>query len=139
MSEIEKITYEEAHENGFLERLLMDRRLTLTNTVYFACAVIAIGLAVFQLYVAAFGTPEGRSFRTIHLSTMLVLAICMFPLFRRSTWEPVSQGNPGDTIRWLGLPTARRVTSRISRMNKPPTIRSGSSFSPKRIWNAVMS
>jgi TRAP transporter 4TM/12TM fusion protein len=103
MSEIEKITYEEAHENGFLERLLLDRRFTLTNTVYFACAVIAIGLAVFQLYVAAFGTPEGRSFRTIHLSTMLVLAICMFPLFRRSVWEPVSQGKPGDTMRWFGF------------------------------------
>jgi TRAP transporter 4TM/12TM fusion protein len=99
----EKIHYEEAHENGFLERLLLDRRLNLANTIYFACAIVAIGLATFHLYVAAFGTPEGRSFRTIHLSAMLVLAICMFPLFRRSTWEPVIQGNSGDTMRWLGF------------------------------------
>ena len=99
----EQILYEETHENGFLERLLLDRRLTLANVIYFGCAVTAIGLAAFHLYVAAFGTPEGRSFRTVHLSAMLVLAICMFPLFRRSAWEPVSQGNSGDTLRWAGF------------------------------------
>ncbi len=103
MSDSEKITYEEVHENGFLERLLLDRRFNLTNVVYFACAVIAISLAIFHLYVAAFGTPEGRSFRTIHLSAMLVLAICMYPLFRRSAWEPVVQGNSGDGLRWVGF------------------------------------
>ena len=64
---------------------------------------LAIGLAVFHLYVAAFGTPEGRSFRTVHLSAMLVLAICMFPLFRRSAWQPISQGSSGDTMRWIGF------------------------------------
>ncbi len=98
-----KILYEETHENGFLERLLLDRRLTLANAVYFVCAVVGISLAVFHLYVAAFGTPEGRSFRTVHLSAMLILAICMFPLFRRSAWEPVSQGNSGDALRWTGF------------------------------------
>ena len=99
----EKITYEETHENGFLERLLLDRRITLTTAVYFGCAVVAISLAVFHLYVAAFGTPEGRSFRTVHLSAMLVLAICMFPLFRGSTWEPLVQGNARDTLRKIGF------------------------------------
>ncbi|MGI9425158.1 MAG: TRAP transporter permease, partial [Hyphomicrobiaceae bacterium] len=99
----DKIHYEEAHENGFLERLLLDKRLTLANIVYFGCAIIAIGLAVFHLYVAAFGTPEGRSFRTVHLGVMLVLAICMFPLLRRSAWEPIGQGNSGDTMRWFGF------------------------------------
>ena len=34
---------------------------------------------------------------------MLVLAICMFPLFRRSAWEPISQGGPGDRLRWTGF------------------------------------
>ncbi len=98
-----KILYEETHENGFLERLLLDRRWSLANVIFYGCAVIAIGLAIFHLYVAAFGTPEGRSFRTVHLSAMLVLAICMFPLFRRSAWEPVSQGNSGDGLRWTGF------------------------------------
>ena len=102
-SDSEKIQYEETHENGFLERLLLDSRLTIANAVYFGCAVVAISLAVFHLYVAAFGTPEGRSFRTVHLSAMLVLAICMFPLFRRSAWEPVTQGDSRDTLRWLGF------------------------------------
>lgn len=98
-----KISYEEAHENGFLERLLLQRRLTLATAIYFACAVVAISLAVFHVYVAAFGTPEGRSFRTVHLSAMLVLAICMFPLFRRSAWEPIEQGNGRDRRRKLGF------------------------------------
>lgn len=102
-SDSDKIHYEEAHENGFLERLLLDPRFTLANIIYFTCAVTAISLAVFHLYVAAFGTPEGRSFRTVHLSAMLVLAICMFPLFRRSAWEPVQQGNSGDALRWTGF------------------------------------
>ena len=57
----QKITYEETHENGFLERLLLNRRLTLASAVYFGCAVVAIGLAIFHLYVAAFGTPEGSA------------------------------------------------------------------------------
>ncbi|MEM7407097.1 MAG: TRAP transporter permease [Pseudomonadota bacterium] len=102
-SDQEKITYEEAHENGFLERLLLTRKLTLATAIYFGCALVAISLAIFHLYVAAFGTPEGRSFRTVHLSAMLVLAICMFPLFRRSAWEPVVQGNSGDRLRWTGF------------------------------------
>ena len=37
-SDSEQIHYEEAHENGFLERLLLDKRLTLANGIYFACA-----------------------------------------------------------------------------------------------------
>lgn len=98
-----KITYEEAHENGFFERLLLDRRLTVANAVFFGCAVVAISLAVFHLFVAAFGTPEGRSFRTVHLGAMLVLAICMFPLFRRSAWEPIVQGDARDTWRRAGF------------------------------------
>lgn len=101
--ESDKILYEEAHENGFLERLLLDRRLTLANAVFFGCTVVAIGLAIFHLYVAAFGTPEGRSFRTVHLSAMLVLAICMFPLFRRSAWEALAQGDGGDLRRRAGF------------------------------------
>lgn len=102
-SDSTKILYEETHENGFLERLLLARQFNLASIVFFSCAVVAIGLAIFHLYVAAFGTPEGRSFRTVHLSAMLVLAICMFPLFRRSAWEPVSQGNAGDGRRWIGF------------------------------------
>ena len=99
-----KISYEERHELGFLERLLLDRKPSVLNAVFFLCAVGAIALAVFHLYVAAFGTPEGRSFRSVHLTVMLVLAIFMNPLFRASGWQPVRV--PGDRRngrRWLGF------------------------------------
>ena len=102
MTEASQIIYEEKQEPGFLERLLLSRRWNLANALLFLCAAISIGLAVFHLFTAVYGTPEGRSFRTVHLSAMLVLAICMFPLFRRSAWEPVAQGNSGDALRWLG-------------------------------------
>jgi TRAP transporter 4TM/12TM fusion protein len=102
-SQSETILYEERHENGFLERLLLDKRLTLANAIYFTCAVIAIALAVFHLYVAAFGTPEGRSFRSVHLTGMLVLAVFMYPLFRPNAFAPITRGEPGDALRWLGF------------------------------------
>jgi len=99
-----RISYEEKHENGFLERLLLDRKPSLLNTVFFACAVTAIALAIFHLFVAAFGTPEGRSFRSVHLTGMLVLAIFMNPLFRASGWEPISlPGDRRNALRWLGF------------------------------------
>ncbi len=49
---------------------------------------------MFHLFVALFGTPEGRSFRSVHLSVMLALAVLMHPLFRGSMREPVIV--PGD-------------------------------------------
>jgi len=99
-----KISYEERHEPGFLERLLLDRKFTVLNAVFFLCAVMAIALAVFHLYVAAFGTPEGRSFRSVHLTVMLVLAIFMNPLFRVSGWQPVSvPGDRQNRLRWFGF------------------------------------
>jgi TRAP transporter 4TM/12TM fusion protein len=99
-----KISYEERHDPGFLERLLLDRKPGVLNAVFFLCAVTAIALAVFHLYVAAFGTPEGRSFRSVHLTGMLVLAIFMNPLFRASSWQPISvPGDPRNGLRWLGF------------------------------------
>ena len=99
-----KISYEERHDPGFLERLLLDRKPGVLNAVFFLCAVTAIALAVFHLYVAAFGTPEGRSFRSVHLTAMLVLAIFMNPLFRASSWQPISvPGDPRNGLRWLGF------------------------------------
>ncbi|MEM7777555.1 MAG: TRAP transporter permease [Pseudomonadota bacterium] len=98
------ILYEETHENGFLERLLLDRRLTVANIIYFVCSVVAIALAIFHLYVAAFGTPEGRSFRSVHLTGMLLLAVFMYPLFRTSAWQPLRSGDgKADGLRLLGF------------------------------------
>ncbi len=104
MSDSGQITYQETREVGFLERLLLDRRLSVANSLLFACAAISIGLALFHLFVAVFGTPEGRSFRSVHLSVMLVLAVLTRPLFRRGLTSPVNvEGDPGNLRRALGF------------------------------------
>ena len=93
------LDFQEKQELGFLERLLLDRRLTFANGLLFFCAVLSIALAVFHIFVAVFGTPEGRSFRSVHLTVMLTLAVLMYPLFRKSMRDPVII--PGDPRNWL--------------------------------------
>ncbi|MEM8841527.1 MAG: TRAP transporter permease [Pseudomonadota bacterium] len=94
-----QLEYTEEQELGFLERLLTDRRVTLLNTLLFFCATISIALALFHLFVAVWGTPEGRSFRSVHLTVMLSLAVLLHPLFRQSMRDPVII--PGDDRNWL--------------------------------------
>ena len=99
-----QLKYEEHHELGYLERLLVTRGFGLAQWVMLACAVIGVSLALFHLYVAAFGTPEGRSFRSIHLTGMLILAFCAKPLFRAHMWDPIVQpGEGGNGMRMLGF------------------------------------
>ena len=99
-----QVSYEEKHELGFLERLIVERNLDAAHLVLLFCTVVAVGLAVFHLYVAAFGTPEGRSFRSVHLTGMLVLAFFSHPLFRSSMWDPISvPGDPKNGLRMLGF------------------------------------
>jgi len=98
------LTYHEKQELGFLERLLLDRRLSWGSALLFGCAAISIGLALFHLLAAAFGTPEGRSFRSVHLTVMLVLAVVAQPLFRSGMREPVLQPGGGrNGLRALGF------------------------------------
>lgn len=99
-----KIGYHEKQELGFLEKLLVDRSFGPAQLVLFFCAGISIALAVFHLYVAAFGTPEGRSFRSVHLTVMLILALFSNPLFRNSVTEPLTRvGDPNNGRRLLGF------------------------------------
>ncbi len=99
-----QITYEEAQELGFLERLLVGRVSGAAHYVMLGCTVIAVALALFHIYVAAFGTPEGRSFRSVHLTVMLILAIFSFPLFRGSIREPVISNDGGNNgLRLFGF------------------------------------
>ncbi|MEM7426696.1 MAG: TRAP transporter permease [Pseudomonadota bacterium] len=98
------LDYREKQELGFLERLLIDRRLTWANGLLFFCATISIGLAFFHLFTAVFGTPEGRSFRSVHLTVMLTLAVLMYPLFRKSMRDPVLiPGDSKNALRLAGL------------------------------------
>jgi TRAP transporter 4TM/12TM fusion protein len=99
-----RISYHEQHELGFLERLLLGRVHGVVKAVLLVAAIISIALAIFHLYVAAFGTPEGRSFRSVHLSVMMSLAIFMFPLFRKSIRDPiVIAGDPRNSLRIFGF------------------------------------
>ncbi len=98
------LSYHEQHELGFLERLLLGRAHGAVKAVLMVSAIIALALAIFHLYVAAFGTPEGRSFRSVHLTVMLTLAIFMFPLFRKSIRDPlVVPGDPRNGLRMAGF------------------------------------
>lgn len=99
-----QITYEEKQELGYLERLLVGRVSGITYVVLLCSTVIALGLALFHIYVAAFGTPEGRSFRSVHLTGMLILAFFSFPLFRKSIRDPVFvEASSGNALRLLGF------------------------------------
>ncbi len=98
------ISYHEQHELGFLERLLLGKTHGAVKAVLLVCAIMSIALAIFHLYVAAFGTPEGRSFRSVHLTVMLTLAIFMFPLFRSSFRAPlVVPGDPRNMLKIAGF------------------------------------
>ena len=102
--EAPKLIYQEQHELGFLERLLLGNVQGVVKAVLLVSTILATALAIFHLYVAAFGTPEGRSFRSVHLTVMLTLAIFMFPLFRSSIREPlVAPGDPRNNLRILGF------------------------------------
>ncbi|MEK9724589.1 MAG: TRAP transporter permease [Rhodospirillaceae bacterium] len=99
-----QVSYEEKPDLGYLERLMAGRDINAATMVLFASTVICIALAVFHLYVAAFGTPEGRSFRSIHLTGMLVLAFFAKPLFRKTMWEPLTvPGDPRNGLRMAGF------------------------------------
>ena len=100
----EPIRFQEKRELTLLELLLRDRGLGLPQVVAFAACALAVSLALFHLYVAAFGTPETRSFRGTHLAAMMVLAFLLYPLGRGSFREPVWRPDmPGNLDRALGF------------------------------------
>lgn len=98
------IHYEEVRTPTHLETLLSRRPRHAGAWVAFACSALSIALALFHLYVAVFGTPETRSFRSTHLTVMFVLAVLQHPLFRRNLWEPlVRPGHPANLKRLAGF------------------------------------
>ncbi len=81
---VERIEYSERREYALLEEVLRAGRFNFAVVVTTVCAVLSIALGLFHLYVAVFGTPESRSFRSTHLTAMLVLAILLNPTSRRA-------------------------------------------------------
>ncbi|MEE8434856.1 MAG: TRAP transporter permease [bacterium] len=101
---VERIQYDEVREYSLLERVLADRRLTLPFVTGLVGCILSVSLALFHLYVAAFGTPETISFRGTHLTVMLVLGILLNPLFRKSYSDPlIVPGSSGNALRVGGF------------------------------------
>jgi len=94
-----RLEYRQEREFSLLEEALRDRRLNLVVSIGVAGAVLAVSLALFHLFVAVYGTPESRTFRSTHLTVMLVLAVLLRPLFRASLRDPLSGATPAETLR----------------------------------------
>ncbi|MBF0276886.1 MAG: TRAP transporter permease [SAR324 cluster bacterium] len=84
-----RIVYNEVKEYSLLEKALRSRQVSLGQVIIVICAVLSISLALFHAFTAVFGTPESRSFRSTHLTVMLVLAILLNPLWRKSAETPL--------------------------------------------------
>ena len=85
----------EKRQASFLEKLSELSPATLAWWLMVTASTIAIGLALFHLFVAAFGTPESRAFRSTHLTGMLVLAVLITPLWRNSPQDLVLGSGDG--------------------------------------------
>ncbi|MDA0916239.1 MAG: TRAP transporter permease [Proteobacteria bacterium] len=101
-----KLVYNEIKELSFLDELLeWNKDKTVYYWIIVICSWLSIGLAFYHLFVAVYGTPEGRSFRSIHLSAMMVLAVFIYPLFRSSIKDPVilKDDKKGNLLRSIGF------------------------------------
>ena len=101
-----KLVYNEIKELSFLDELLeWNKDKTVYYWIIVICSWLSIGLAFYHLFVAVYGTPEGRSFRSIHLSAMMVLAVFIYPLFRSSIKDPVilKDDKKGNLLRSFGF------------------------------------
>ena len=85
-----KLVYNEVKELSFLDELIeWNKDKTFAYWLIVICSWLSIGLAFYHLFVAVYGTPEGRSFRSVHLSIMMILAIFIYPSFRTNIKEPI--------------------------------------------------
>ena len=85
-----KLVYNEVKEVSFLDELLQwGKEKSLTYWIIVICSWLSVSLAFYHLFVAVYGTPEGRSFRSVHLSVMMIIAVFIFPLFRTSLKDPI--------------------------------------------------
>lgn len=95
---VERLEYNEVREFSALERALAHRGYGLVKWLALTVAALAIALALFHLFVAVFGTPQTRAFRSTHLTGMMVLAVLLFPLWRKD-WSR----RPATAKQWAGF------------------------------------
>ena len=100
-----KLVYNEVKEISFLDELLQwSKSKSLYYWLIIICSWLSISLAFYHLFVAVYGTPEGRSFRSVHLSVMMILAVFIYPLFRKNINEKIIKPNDekGNFFRLFG-------------------------------------
>ena len=104
-SSSKKLVYNEVKEISFLDELIQwGRNKSLYYWIIIICSWLSIGLAFYHLFVAVYGTPEGRSFRSVHLSVMMILAVFIYPVFRKSINDKIILPNDekGNFLRLFG-------------------------------------
>ena len=104
-SSSKKLVYNEVKEISFLDELIQwSKNKSLYYWIIIICSWLSIGLAFYHLFVAVYGTPEGRSFRSVHLSVMMILAVFIYPLFRKSINDKIILPNDekGNFLRLFG-------------------------------------
>ena len=100
-----KLVYNEVKEISFLDELIQwSKNKSLYYWIIIICSWLSIGLAFYHLFVAVYGTPEGRSFRSVHLSVMMILAVFIYPVFRKSINDKIILPNDekGNFLRLFG-------------------------------------
>ncbi len=99
-----KLYIPESRQRSFLEHALDQTPGNIRWWLLVITASVAVSLALFHLFVAAFGTPESRAFRSTHLTGMLVLVVLMKPLWRSSiSGSPLNEKGFIDTRRVTGF------------------------------------
>ena len=101
-----KLIYNEVKEVSFFDELLeWSKDKSLYYWIIVICSWLSIGLAFYHLFVAVYGTPEGRSFRSVHLSAMMVLAVFIYPLFRNNIKDQliIQDDHKGNRLRLFGF------------------------------------
>ena len=104
-SSSKKLVYNEVKEISFLDELIQwSKSKSLYYWIIIICSWLSIGLAFYHLFVAVYGTPEGRSFRSVHLSVMMILAVFIYPVFRKSINDKIILPNDekGNFLRLFG-------------------------------------
>ena len=68
-----KLVYNEIKEVSFFDELLeWNKDKSIYYWVIVICSWLSVGLAFYHLFVAVYGTPEGRSLWSIHLFVLRV-------------------------------------------------------------------
>ncbi len=105
LSSSKKLVYNEVKEISFLDELIQwGKNKSLYYWIIIICSWLSIGLAFYHLFVAVYGTPEGRSFRSVHLSVMMILAVFIYPVFRKKINDKIILPNDekGNFLRLFG-------------------------------------